>query len=206
MCRVGTGPSICSEGWVPPPPTEGETEAHSQTPGPLTAGDLAFVAPPRFLLWLVSCYLFFTRNTFQGTIALGVLEVAASGPSGWAWRRRLCRPFPGKYRPFIILLGPTCGFSNKLSMFIHPRKEEDAAGVACSCQSISSVSAESPSFRDLWSKAWALPSACNCVGATRRKCVQVLKAHRVTGDGNDNVLLSLCCFLCMLVKTWSQSV
>lgn len=25
-------------------------------------------------------------------------------------------------------------------------------------------------------------------------------------DGNDNVLLSLCCFLCMLVKKWSQSV
>lgn len=33
-----------------------------------------------------------------------------------------------------------------------------------------------------------------------------IKAKTEPIDGNGNVLLSLCCFLCMLVKKWSQSV
>lgn len=37
-------------------------------------------------------------------------------------------------------------------------------------------------------------------------CASVKRHTETPGDGNDNVSLSLCCFLCMLVKTWGQSV
>lgn len=83
-------------------------------------------------------------------------------------------------------------------MCIHPRKEGGVAGAACCLLSIRPTSTERPSFRGLQRCCRAWGGACNCT------CV---KRHKETPrDGNDNVLLSLCCFLCMLVKTWGQSV
>lgn len=92
-------------------------------------------------------------------------------------------------------------------MFIHPRKEEDAAGVACSLQSISPVSTESPSIRDLQSWHWALPDArVTAFEPPEKMCASVKRDTETSRDGNDDVLLSFCCFLCMLVKTWGRNV
>lgn len=82
-----------------------------------------------------------------------------------------------------------------------PRKRRGCCGPARSPQPVSPVSTGRPSFR-------APPGAVRVTAREllERTCAGVKRRAETPGDGNDNVLLSLCCFLCTLVKTWGQSV
>lgn len=68
--------------------------------------------------------------------------------------------------------------------------------------------AQRPSRRGRPSWQWALPGArrASAWEPPERTCVSVKRHAETPGDGNDTVLLSLCCFPCTLVKTWGQSV
>lgn len=92
------------------------------------------------------------------------------------------------------------------SMFSHPGEEGVAIKGACSLWPVHAAVPQSPVERPLEPVLGPAAGMQLCV-SRQKKCVQVLKGARgVTGDGNDNVLLSLHCFLCTLVKTWSHSV
>ena len=75
----------------------------------------------------------FTREACQGTAALGVLGLQHQDhKDGFGGGSSAGRPFSGKYKPSIMWSRTTYGFGNKPCLCIHPRKEEAAAGVACS--------------------------------------------------------------------------
>lgn len=121
---------------------------------------------------------------------MGVPEIAAPRPSGWAWRRQRCRPLPGTYRPFVILLRPQMAAAINY-MFIHPRKEDPAAGGACSRQSISAVSTERPSFRDLWSRCWACRVRATVSEPPGEMCARA-KRHTESPE----MVMTMFCYLC----------
>ena len=114
-------------------------------------------APPRARTLCI-----FGRTTFQGAVALGQVGVAASGWRRCCRRRQLCRPFPGKSRPCVLLLRTTCGPSSTPSMCVHPRKGEGCLPPA-SPVSTEALTEGPPEL----AVGPARCTACECAGAAR---------------------------------------
>lgn len=165
-----------------------------------------FPREPRLLLGLVSC-LFSGGIHFRGPWLWGRLglqypdgeDALGGGGSAGHSLENTVRSSYSSGRPvaatYTLCVCP-------------PRKRGDAARAARALWPAGPVSAEGPSLRGLWGWCWALPGAGR-VGAREPpgEMRARVKGHTQTPrDGNDKVLLSLCCFPCTLVKTWGQSV